>query len=407
MKQSILQFAKDPAAWQTFLEYKTERQHLSVREQQEILTFLQREAYLPLCRAWEEERFPSTLPVRQIVNKEGTTKKRAVYTFEGDEGIFLKFIAFQLYRYDSVFSDNCYAFRRHYGIRDAVLKLTSESELASMYCLKADISNYFNSIDVTLLLEKLSFIRQEDVSLYQLFEKLLLEDRVMENGRMIHDRHGAMAGMPLSPFFANVYLKDVDQFFLQEQIPYFRYSDDILIFAADSEKLKVCQRLLEEQIRAHGLTMNPEKVHLYAPDEPVEFLGFSFQGSTVDLSANTVQKIKAKIRRKAHSLRRWQQKKGISEEKAAIGFIHAMNAKFFGAGNGDDFCWNRWFFPNLTTDRSLKEIDRYMQEYIRFCVTGRHYKGNYRIKYETMKQWGYQSLVHEYYRRGFRDDQKL
>lgn len=66
--------------------------------------------------------------------------------------------------------------------------------------------------------------------------------------------------------------------------------------------------------------------------------------------------------------------------------------------NGRDFTWSRWFFPYLSVDTGLKEIDRYMQEYIRYCVTGRHYKGNYRISYEQMKKWGYLSLVHEYYR---------
>ncbi len=63
----------------------------------------------------------------------------------------------------------------------------------------------------------------------------------------------------------------------------------------------------------------------------------------------------------------------------------------------DEFTWQRWFFPNLTTDKGLKEIDAYMQQYIRYTVTGRHYKGNYRIRYETLKEWGYRSLVHEYY----------
>ena len=75
-----------------------------------------------------------------------------------------------------------------------------------------------------------------------------------------------------------------------------------------------------------------------------------------------------------------------------------MNKKFFGYDEDDDFTWSKWFFPNLTTDKGLKEIDKYMQEYIRYSVTGRHYKGNYRIEYETMKSWGYRNLVNEYYK---------
>ena len=83
--------------------------------------------------------------------------------------------------------------------------------------------------------------------------------------------------------------------------------------------------------------------------------------------------------------------------KAAKGFIKAMNHKFFDSGDGTEFSWSRWFFPNLTTDRGLREIDGYMQQYIRYCVTGRHYKGNFRIPYEQLKEWGYRNLVHEFY----------
>ena len=102
-------------------------------------------------------------------------------------------------------------------------------------------------------------------------------------------------------------------------------------------------------------------------------------------------------REKQHISKRGQSRKGLSGEKDAKGFIKAMNHKFFDAGDGTDFSWSRWFFPNLTTDRGLKEIDGCMQQYIRYCVTGRHYKGNYRISYQQMKEWGYRNLVHEFY----------
>lgn len=67
-------------------------------------------------------------------------------------------------------------------------------------------------------------------------------------------------------------------------------------------------------------------------------------------------------------------------------------------GPGSDaFTWSRWFFPNLTTAKGLAEIDACMQQYIRYAATGRHSKSNYRIRYDTLKEWGYRSLVHEYY----------
>lgn len=397
MQRTILEEAADGQIWQEFLAYKLEKQHLSGSEEKEIREFIEEKAYLPLCLAWEKGTYPSEPPVKKVINKVGTQKKRIVYSFEGAEGIFLKFVAFQLFRYDGAFADNCYAFRRSLGVRDAIRRIRKEPDLQKKYCLKVDISNYFNSIDVEILLQKLSFIRETDLPLYQLFERILREERVCENGRFVKEAHGAMAGTPLSPFFANIYLAEADRIFEKEGALYFRYSDDILLFEDSQEELFKKRDRLYEMIEGLGLSLNPNKVKLVVPGEEWEFLGFCYRNGEIDLSDNTIRKIKGRMKRKTDALRRWQRKKGLDTKRAAVGFIRAMNRKFYGRDEEDDFTWNRWFFPNLTVDTGLRIVDAYMQECIRYTVTGRHYKGNYRIRYETLKEWGYRSLVHEYY----------
>lgn len=405
MKMTILEKASCQEFWQEFLEYKLDRQHLSTREEKEIREFMERKAYLPLCEAWRQGEFPVSYPVKRIVNKQGSSKKRVVYSFPGDEGIMLKFIAFHLYQYDEYFNNNCYAFRREFGVKNAIRRIRNLPDLRRQYCLKADISNYFNSIDVEKLLAGLSFVKEDDEILYGLFQRLLQRKKVFEDGKLVEERHGAMAGTPLSPFFANVYLKDVDAFFDNQGVPYFRYSDDILIFASTEEELAERKRQLYQMVADLGLTINPDKVHVSAPGETWEFLGFCYRNGEIDLSDMTMKKTKAKIKRKADALRRWQRKKGLTGDKAAIGLIRAMNRKFYGDASGtgkgpegeSDFTWSRWFFPNLTVDDGLRKLDAYLQEYIRYTVTGRHYKGNYRIRYEQLKGWGYRSLVHEFY----------
>ena len=248
------------------------------------------------------------------------------------------------------------------------------------------------------LLEKLSFVREEDPALYELFARILREDRVLENGHIVREKHGAMAGTPLSPFFANIYLSETDRYFFDSSITYFRYSDDILLFADSAEKLAQYKNILYSQIDELGLGLNPDKVHISVPGESWEFLGFCYRNGEIDLSDNTLRKTKAKIKRKAEALRRWQRKKGLAPEKAAIGLIHTMNRKFYGSDNNEDeFTWNRWFFPCLTVDTGLRKLDAYLLQYIRYAATGRHYKGGFRIRYETVKSWGYRSLVHAYY----------
>lgn len=399
---SVAELTAEEDAWRAFLEEKTDRRQMGHQEADAVREWIDRGGYLSLAADCRECRLPAGFPVKHLLNKTGTRKKRIVYSFEGEEGIFLKFVAWQLHRYDRHFSGNCYAFRKHVGVKEAIRRICREAQPGDKYCLKVDISNYFNSIDVDILLQKLAFVREEDAGLYRLFERMLRQPFVWENGEAVPDRHGAMAGIPVAPFFANVYLAETDAFFEREDVLYFRYSDDILIFAGTRRELEERQKQLYTQLRELCLTVNPEKVKTAGPGEYWEFLGFGYRDGQIDLSEGTIRKTKAKIRRKADALRRWQRDKNLTSDKAAIGLIHAMNRKFYGSAEEgkaqeNDFTWCRWFLPNLDTDKGLRIIDEYMQEYIRYTVTGRHYKGNYRIGYETLKKWGYRSLVHEFW----------
>lgn len=380
--------------WLEFLDYKEKEQQ---KDCEILRAFIKEKRFLPLCEAWRQGVFPQTLAHKHQISKSGSTKKRVVYSYEGDEGIFLKFIAFQMYRYEEQLCDNCYAFRRELGVRHAVKRLLPVSARGKKYCLKTDISNYFNSIRVDLLLEKLEFLKETDASVYQLFERMLREERVMDRGNIRRELKGAMAGVPVSAFFANIYLKETDAYFQEKGTLYLRYSDDILIFADSGEELYRLRQELYSHLKMLGLQVNPEKEHITEPGEPFEFLGLCFDSGKVDLSMHRIEKTRGKIRRKARALRRWQQKKGLSPDKAAIGLIRAMNRKFYGKEE-DDFTWSRWYFPLLNVDQGLHQIDLVMQEYIRYAVTGRHFKGNYRITYEQMKGWGYRSLVHEFWK---------
>ena len=399
---SIIDEINNAAKWQMFLEHKQTNNNMSKDEELALIEFIEKKRFEYFYEQIKAGEFPKDFPHKLVVNKEDSTKKRIVYSYENEENIVLKFIAYNLYEFDDVFSKNTYAFRRGYGVKDAIWRLKGSEKFEEYYCYKADISNYFNSIDVELLLKKLSFVKERDVQLYNLFAKILKEERVYSDGKIIQENHGAMAGMPCSPFFANVYLKELDRYFEERNIPYFRYSDDILIFAKDEEKLKEYVAIFKGILEHNKLIINESKIMLTKPYVTFEFLGFCYDRGIIDLSFNTKRKIKAKIKRKAEALRRWQRSKNLTEDKAAIGFIKAMNKKFYGGNSKeideDAFTWGRWFFPNITTDRSLKEIDEYMQQYIRYVITGRHYKGNYKITYEQMKEWGYRSLVHEYYK---------
>ena len=103
------------------------------------------------------------------------------------------------------------------------------------------------------------------------------------------------------------------------------------------------------------------------------------------------------MKRKADALVRWKKRKGASDERAVRAFIRCFNRKFFENPVHSELTWCRWFFPLITTDESLKAIDHYMQECIRYVALGRHSKAGYNLRYETMKEYGYRPLVSAYY----------
>ena len=395
---SILEELNVNKEWQDFLAYKVEKSHLSKKDEAFLRKFIEDEAYKPIAENILKDDFRFSVPEKRFLNKHGKGKKRVVYTFSAPENTVLKLISFLLYRYDDSGSRNCYSFRRHYGAKKAIVRITKEKDIAKKYSCKLDIKDYFNSIDVALLLPILRELLSDDQALYHFLGKLLTRDEAFFNGKLISEKRGAMAGTPVSQFFANIYLAEMDRFFQDAGILYARYSDDIIFFAASRELLDNYLETAKKFLEKYHLEVNPEKVKVTEPGEKWDYLGVSFDNGTIGLSCAALKKIKGKIRRKARSIYRWKIRKNAGGEKAMCVFSRVLNKKFFGKGSGNEFTWSRWFFPLITVDNDLKNTDAYVQEYMRYVSSGRFNKANYRTRYSDLKSCGYRSLVNEYHR---------
>ena len=134
--------------WEEFLRYKKERAHLDRGEESVWRSFIDEKKYLELPGS---EDIP--LPLRQEINKSGSTKKRVVYSYPEPFNSVLKGVSYLLYEYDGEFCDSCYAFRRNRSAGDALRRFHAENAEGRLWCLKADISDYFNSIDIGMLLD--------------------------------------------------------------------------------------------------------------------------------------------------------------------------------------------------------------------------------------------------------------
>ena len=394
--QSIISQLDDQAVWEEFLAHRLMKGRFTWPMFSDADDYVADEGYLPVARAFIRGEGPG-IPERKRINKMGTGKKRTVYCFSPEETRVLKLIAYLLYRYDDRFAPNCYAFRRGVKASDAIFRIRKALRGRKMWAYKLDIHDYFNSISIPILLPKLRELFSDDPQLYGFFERMLIDGRALADGEVVRENRGVMAGTPTSPFLADVYLMDVDRHFADAGVVYARYSDDIILFAPDRESLEEHKAVLLGYLEEYRLEVNPEKEHLYSPDEPFEFLGFKCHGNAIDISGAVRTKMKGKIRRAARSLQRWRAAKGVDAEQAMKALIRKFNAKFFEGDDPDSLSWSRWFFPVINRTEALKEIDLYLQQYIRYLSTGRHTRTNYRVRYKDLKALGYRSLVHEFY----------
>jgi len=378
--------------WEEFYRYKIERRQLNKNEQKQLYSFIAEQRYLTIAKD-----LCFSYPKKKLISKIDSKKKRTVYSYSTDETWVLKLLAYLLYAYDSELSDSCYSFRRNINACHAFEKIRKISGLNDRYVLKLDIHDYFNSIDVDQLLNTLNPIIK-DKALYDFLEYLLRQDRCYFNDELIIEKRGAMAGVPLASFFANFYLIDLDKYYEGLNIPYFRYSDDMIIFFDDKKQLDENFLFIKDFLKQKNLQLNMDKYHVSEPGTPWEFLGFSYHDDRIDLSEGTIMKMKGKIRRKARKLYTARKKNGLSFEKAAKAMISSFDHKFYDLKGDNDFTWIRFYFPLLNCTDGLHEIDKYMVMYLRYLYSGHHSKANFRVNYQQLKKLGYTPLKAEYYR---------
>ena len=393
---TLLHKLSDPAVWTEFYRYRT---GLAVpkADNDELKRYIDEEAYLPVTQLIEAGgRFP--LPRRAVISKMHSQKKRVVYIYPPAENTVMKLLTWLLLRkYDGLFADGLYSFRPGRSAKDAVRRLTRTKGAGAAWAYKADIHNYFNSVPVPRLLPLLEEALADDPELFRFLRRLLEEPEVLEGGQPVTESKGIMAGTPISTFYANLYLKDLDELFERQGVPYARYSDDIIVFADSREEVLRRAETVRRYLADAGLEVNPDKEQLFAPGEGWIFLGFSYRNGIIDIAPATVAKLKAKMRRKARALERWCRRNGYEGERGAKAFIRIFKSKLLENSGDNDLTWSAWFFSVINTTESLKAIDDYALDCIRFLATGRRTKARFNLRYEDIRAMGYRNLVHAYY----------
>lgn len=341
------------------------------------------------------------LPRLKEVEKNATGAKRTLYVFRGTDHFLLAYMEYALLQLsDPLFSDGLYSFRLNQNRRALIERLHDElkdSGEKPCFAFKTDIKGYALNIDQDILIRKLSVIFDHDPELIRFLSWLIRRNRYETKNGIAEGNLSALPGCPLAEFFTNVYLMEIDAYFRAHCDFYCRVTDDILVLCRDRDQQRDLLNRLSEMVTENNLALKPSKTVLYSPNEPIEFLGFRFDGPHMDLSREYMETGKRTLRIMAKRMEREAREKGIPREDAARRFIAASLWPFMKGREGEDRYYARQFFPVVTRDNSFREIDHWMQHCARYVLTGKWGKAQYRASYAKLKSLGYVSVVHLYH----------
>lgn len=192
--------------------------------------------------------------------------------------------------FDARFIYDSYACRKgkgtHAGVERTAFFLRKMEH--SAYCLKADISSYFPSIEHTVLK---TLVRKK----ISCEGTLWLVDTIIDNGSDI----GIPIGALTSQLFANIYLNELDAFVKHRLLAkyYLRYVDDFIILSNSKkelwEHLGEIEIFLQDKLK---LSLN-HKTGIFPASHGIDFLGYRIWANKFLLRKANIQRNKRRLRK--------------------------------------------------------------------------------------------------------------
>lgn len=188
--------------------------------------------------------------------------------------------------WDGLMIKDSYACRENKGMHQAS-DLAMQYVRKYKYCLKADISKFYPSIDHDILLD---IIRKKIKCKDTLW---LLEDII----RSFPGVKNVPIGNYTSQWFGNLYMNELDQSVKHElKIPaYIRYCDDFVLFHNDKKKLGELQKNIEEFVN-NKLLLKFSKSSVFPVTQGLDFLGYRHFTNKLLLRKSTAKRIQKRFK---------------------------------------------------------------------------------------------------------------
>jgi hypothetical protein len=199
---------------------------------------------------------------------------------------------------DPLFSRSACAYRRGRSTQTAVLEARDRVRAGFHFAVKADVKNFFPSIDR----KRLEEILRDIVSDEPLCEMILRSNSPIDHLKIspwvaLHERAvGLPQGNSLSPVLSNVYMNGFDHECVG--LNYWRYADDILILCRSFEEASKALEFVARRLSALGLALNSDKTTpvVNLRKTPITFLGYEMRGGNLYPPEKAVQRLREALK---------------------------------------------------------------------------------------------------------------
>tara|TARA_B100001123_G_scaffold20535_1_gene22740 strand:- start:15 stop:1070 length:1056 start_codon:yes stop_codon:yes gene_type:complete len=260
----------------------------------------------PHCDIWDvRSNWPALRGQLQQSLRQGTFRFDSVRQYEAQVGlvgirasldaVVCKAMALVMQR-RVVLSDTCSTHLKGRGGLKAAVRDSAQLTCSQTFFFRSDVKSYYDSIDHTTLLAMLRRDICDPDFLALVGAALKRTDRF---GEVYTDvTCGIARGCPMSPIFAAIYLRGLDDNMLRlKGVHYVRYMDDWVIFSKSRWALKRAVRRCHQSMQALQLKLHPDKTFIGRVAQGFDFLGYHFGCRGLFLAKQSFQRAQEKARR--------------------------------------------------------------------------------------------------------------
>ena len=233
-------------------------------------------------------------PVKSFSIEKNAQEKRELVLSSTASKVVQKLLATELE--DIVkFSDKSYAYRKNKGTTKAINR-SKDFLRTHVWIAKADIESFFDTIDQTIMIEKLEvlIVDKRIVKLISIF----LSNGMLRGKKWVDKEAGIYQGDNLSPLLSNIYLDEFDKFLESKNISFVRFADDILFFAKHKRDASKTLDMAEGYLNSLKLSFGKDKSYIASKKEGFEYLGLRFKDDTIMIDNDRLMKKISKLSQK-------------------------------------------------------------------------------------------------------------